>query len=340
MRPEPTTLPVPHEGGLDHWHDALGRALVPMRVVPRADGPFTGRVHGERVGFLRLVTLEADPHRASRTASHIARATEEFVALTVLREGSATLVQHGRQATAGPGDLFVYDTAQPFLLDHPERVRAYVVLMPRRALGLPADDVHRVTGTAIGGTEGCAAVLSPFLRALAASVPVHPPAAATRLASGVVDLFATLVAERTQDGTGPRTGRDHLVLRIRDHIDRELGDPALSPEAIARAHHISVRYLHRLFEDEGVTVGGLIRRRRLEECARELARGGAAPTVVSVAQRWGFVNAAHFSRVFRAAYGSSPREWRALRAGEHPGVRARFRVAVSGTRGQRAGSAG
>ncbi|MFJ9520782.1 AraC family transcriptional regulator [Kitasatospora sp. NPDC101801] len=35
-----------------------------------------------------------------------------------------------------------------------------------------------------------------------------------------------------------------------------------------------------------------------------------------VARRWGFVNPAHFSRVFRAAYGVSPREWRALRTAE------------------------
>ncbi|MFD0345839.1 AraC family transcriptional regulator [Kitasatospora aburaviensis] len=30
----------------------------------------------------------------------------------------------------------------------------------------------------------------------------------------------------------------------------------------------------------------------------------------------GFVNPAHFSRAFRAAYGVSPREWRALRAAD------------------------
>ena len=36
----------------------------------------------------------------------------------------------------------------------------------------------------------------------------------------------------------------------------------------------------------------------------------------AVAQRWGFVNPAHFSRAFRAAYGVSPREWRNLRTAQ------------------------
>lgn len=67
---------------------------------------------------------------------------------------------------------------------------------------------------------------------------------------------------------------------------------------------MSVRYLHRLFEGEETTVCRLIQRRRLEECSRELARRGrATPTVAAVAHRWGFTSPAHFSRVFRAAYG-------------------------------------
>jgi len=94
-------------------------------------------------------------------------------------------------------------------------------------------------------------------------------------------------------------------------IDRHLADPDVTPEVIARAHHISVRYLHRLFEAEDITVSRWIQRRRLQECRRELARREVAGrTIAAVARRWGFTSAAHFSRVFRATYGMSPVEWR------------------------------
>lgn len=72
-----------------------------------------------------------------------------------------------------------------------------------------------------------------------------------------------------------------------------------------------------------MTITRWILQRRLEECSRELARRGrVSPTVSSVAQRWGFVNAAHFSRAFRTAYGMSPREWRstALTTDRPPGA--------------------
>ncbi len=50
------------------------------------------------------------------------------------------------------------------------------------------------------------------------------------------------------------TTAGELVAGVRAHIDDRLADPELSPASIAAAHHISVRYLHRLFAQEGTTV--------------------------------------------------------------------------------------
>ncbi|GAA2341734.1 helix-turn-helix domain-containing protein [Streptomyces kunmingensis] len=320
MNPVLTTDAVSENERLDYWRTALTRARVPMSVTRSGEGPFTGRITTAQVGFLGVCAMEADAHRAGRTASHIARSAERFVVIGVQMSGRTTLTQDGRRAIAEPGDLFVYDTARPCFLEYPERFATRLVHIPRRALGLPDEDLNRVTGTVIGTGDGCGAVLRPFLTTLVDSADAYSPGLAGRLASSVVDLVAVLVAERARDaGAGAGSSRGHLVTRIRDHIDRNLADPALSPEDIAKAHHISVRYLHRIFEDEGITVGRLVQRRRLEECARELARGGRGmPSVSSVAQRWGFVNPAHFSRVFRGAYGISPREWRSSRTAATP----------------------
>lgn len=308
-----TTASVPDGEKLTYWRDALGRALVPMAVTARGEGPFSGRIATDRLGWLRLSAVDADAQRTSRTAAHIARSAADYVAVGVQTAGTATLFQDGRRALVGEGDLMVYDTARPYALDYPGRFSARVVHMPRRTVGLPEEDLRRVTGTAVAGADGFGALLASFLTTLTSSVPRCSPAVAARLAASVVDLFATLVDERTAAGAPPEADPHRpLVARVREHIDRRLGDPELSPRSVADAHHVSVRYLHRLFEDEGITVARLIQRRRLEECARELSRRGpAAPPVSAVAQRWGFADPAHFSRVFRAAYGLSPREWRA-----------------------------
>ncbi|MBK3627801.1 helix-turn-helix domain-containing protein [Streptomyces sp. MBT49] len=316
-----TTASVPESERPAYWREAVGRALAPMAVTVRHGGPFEGRVCTERLGHLRITTIEADAQRVSRTAAHLAGTTAapapaaDHVVVGLQTAGTATLLQDGRRALVEEGDLMVYDTGRPYSLDFPERFAHRAVRMPRWALGVAEEDLRRVTGTAITGAEGFGALLANFLAPLTASVPPCAPAVAGRLAAGVVDLVATLVDERIRGDVTPAASQgEHLVLRVRDHIDRHLADPGLSPGSVAAAHHISVRYLHRLFEGEGVTVSRLIQQRRLERCARELRRAAAsAPPVSAVAQRWGFANPAHFSRVFRAAYGLSPREWREAR---------------------------
>nr|WP_225889064.1 helix-turn-helix domain-containing protein [Streptomyces resistomycificus] len=321
-----TTASVPDRDKVAYWRDAVGRAVVPMTVTPRGTGPFDGRITTTGLGCLRVSTLEADAGRVSRTPSLIASSPEAFLAVGVQVSGSATLAQDGRRAAVRQGDLMVYDTTRPYSLDHPERFVSHVFVLPRHALGVPDADLRRITGTAIGAADGFGTVLPPFLASLAASAHSYSPAVGGRLAGSVVDLVAALVTERTrQADAGPDGTRDPLVVRVRDHIDRNLGDPALSPEAIAGAHQISVRYLHRLFEGEGITVTRLVQRRRLEECARELARRGRTnPTVSAVARRWGFVSPTHFSRAFRTAYGVPPREWRDRRAPAAAGAESAF----------------
>ncbi|QJS14693.1 helix-turn-helix domain-containing protein [Streptomyces argyrophyllae] len=304
-----TTDTVPDQEKVAYWNDAVSRALVPVTVAPRDSRRFDGRIASDCLGYLRVSRMEADAGRVSRTPALIERSPEALVAVGLLVSGTATFLQDGRRAEMGGGDLVFYDTARPFSFTYPERFATHVFQLPRHVLGVSDGDIKRVTGTAIGTAHGLGSVLRPFLATLADAAPSYPAAVGHRLAGHVVDLFATLITDQTL--RDPDDGRDHLVLSVRAHIDRKLGDPSLSPESIARAHHISVRYLHRLFEGEGITVSRLIQQRRLEACGRELARRGrVTPTVSAVARRWGFVNPAHFSRAFRAAYGLSPREWR------------------------------
>jgi AraC-like DNA-binding protein len=94
-------------------------------------------------------------------------------------------------------------------------------------------------------------------------------------------------------------------------IEQRLADPGLSPEMIAAAHHVSVRYLYKLFEGRHSGVAGWIRERRLERSRRDLLDPALAGRPVSaIAAHWGLTEPATFSRMFRAAYGLPPAEYR------------------------------
>jgi AraC-like DNA-binding protein len=108
---------------------------------------------------------------------------------------------------------------------------------------------------------------------------------------------------------------DTLLVRVQAYVRAHLNDHRLTPESIAAAHHISVRHLYKTFADAGLRLEQWLIALRLEGARHDLARSdGRQRTVAAVAHRWGFPNPSHFTRRFRAAYGMTPREWRALKA--------------------------
>ncbi|MFD4561930.1 helix-turn-helix domain-containing protein [Streptomyces sp. NPDC058469] len=230
------------------------------------------------------------------------------IALVQPRFGRVRLAQDGRDGTVGVGEFALVDTARPHLAAFPDTFRGSLFTVPSTVLGPRAEDIGRVTAAPIDAATGVASLLRPLLDALAADASDFPCEVAERLARTVTDMLVTLVTEQTGSFT-EEPELPELAQRVRRHIDAHLGDPDLGPASVAGAHHISLRSLHLLFEQQGTTVGRWIRRRRLEECARDLASPGGGSAVATVGRRWGFVNDSHFSRAFRAAYEVSPSEW-------------------------------
>ncbi|MBO8189365.1 helix-turn-helix domain-containing protein [Streptomyces sp. DW4-2] len=110
--------------------------------------------------------------------------------------------------------------------------------------------------------------------------------------------------------------RRALFATVQSFIWAHLGDPGLCPDAIAAAHHISTRSLHRLFQSQGCTVSSWIRRQRLNRARRDLADPKLAHhPIQAIAATWGFTRPADFTRAFRAAYGIPPHHFRTTALG-------------------------
>ena len=104
-----------------------------------------------------------------------------------------------------------------------------------------------------------------------------------------------------------------MLTQIRTYIQQHIDDSGLNPDQIAAALNISVRQLFKVCAQADFSIEQWIINLRLERARAELVRPAAAtPPIAAVARRVGFVDASHFSRRFKAAYGISPREWRLL----------------------------
>jgi AraC-like DNA-binding protein len=161
-------------------------------------------------------------------------------------------------------------------------------------------------------TVGAGALFASFLCGLAEQAHKLGTAGLDRLGSAAVDLaIAFLAGPAGTTGVLPEQARATALRRaVRDHVRRHLRDERLSPVTVAAAHHISVRYLHHLFR-HGQSIGACIREERLRRCADDLADPLlSACTAAEIGARWGFPDAAAFSRAFRKAHGVPPGEYR------------------------------
>lgn len=306
-------LPPGHQ--FEQWHDVMLRRSAPVLVTRGERADFPGRLRESDLGVAQLAVFRTPEYAIRRTPKLIRHSDPESYKLALVR-GRHGMATAGGDAVVDAGDFILFDTSHPFaeqVFAGGETQGQTVVTVARSALPLPARQVDRLLGMRMPGDTGVGSTLSRFLRGLLADADKLGAHDAGRLGHAVVDLVIAVLAHHLDaDSSVPPEGRQRsLLARIHAFIDVHLGDSGLSPHAVAAAHHVSVRYLHRLFQQQGTTIGSLIRTRRLEACRRDLAEPLLASRPIhAIAARWGFTRPADFSRMFRTAYGVSPRDYR------------------------------
>jgi AraC-like DNA-binding protein len=298
------------------YRKAVIESFVPLDVSRVNADPFWGRLRGVDFDDVHVHEVTASPHCVTRTDSLIAAADPRSYKASLQVSGTGLLIQDGREALLQPGDLAIYDTARPYSLVFEEDMRMLVLMFPREQLGLPPDMMRQLTAHRFSSENGLGAMIIPFLQTVAQDLDKVGGVTGPRLVRTAIDLITTIFANELDLEADPRDSHQLLMQQIRLYIEANLGSADLGPTQIAAAHFISTRHLHGLFRLKGTTVSTWIRERRLENCRRDLIDPlHAHSSVGAIAARWGFVEAAHFSRVFKAAYGMSPSELRARSAG-------------------------
>jgi len=294
----------------DHWKHLVAESFVPLNARTADVDGFQGRMRSRVLDRMSIVEVTATSHEVHRTPALIAQAHERYFKLNLQLEGTGLLIQDNREAVLQPGDLAIYDTNRPYTLAFEEQTRIMVLMFPCDALSLPTEYVGQLAAVSMG-SGGLSGIVGQFIRELSANLDVLNGPSGSRLATNALDLVSTMLHSEmdiTPDRMKPQA---LLAVSVREYIEANLSDPLLSPASIAAAHFISTRHLHNVFHESGTTVAGWIRTQRLEGARRELRDPlHAGKPVGTVAARWGFLDAAHFSRTFRDAFGVSPSQWR------------------------------
>lgn len=294
----------------NHWKHLVAESFVPLTARTADVDGFRGQMRARMLDRMSIVEVTATSHEVHRTPALIAHAHERYFKLNLQLEGTGLLVQDNREAVLQPGDLAIYDTNRPYTLTFEEQARVMVVMFPCDALSLPADYVGQLAAVRMDAT-GLSGIVGQFIRQLSDNLQVLDGPSGSRLAANALDLVSTMLHAEMDMAPDRMKPQALLAVSAREYIEANLSDPGLSPASIAAAHFISTRHLHNVFHESGTTVASFIRTQRLDGARRDLRDPlHAAQPVGAIAARWGFLDAAHFSRTFRDAFGVSPSDWR------------------------------
>jgi len=156
-------------------------------------------------------------------------------------------------------------------------------------------------------------LLVTYARSIAESVPLATPELQRIAVSHMNDLMAAIVSA-LRGGRAIAEGRGIAAARLRAimiDICAHLGDGHLSAAEVAHRQRVSARYVHKLFEKEGLTFSSFVCDQRLVRAHRLLSDTRLADrTIGAIAFDVGFGDLSYFNRTFRRRYEATPGEVR------------------------------
>lgn len=310
-----STKDAPHVAKAAYWKNLLEKLVTPLEITPTEHLKFDAQVRVDSIGPLSIRKTMSMPARIDITEEHLSRAPGPRFFLMMPVQGRLRVTHCGRQCVLDAGDFVLVDGTAPGRVEFDEpNVSFHLVLspedlkarlpMPENLCGLKTSR-DRQFGRVVG-----AMIEDVWRQVEQGFAQEHGLAIAKNLLDVIATAYVLQHGKRFSESASIAARRAH----IKRFVEARLRDPELGAAFVADYFGVSTRYVSMIFEQESEPISAYILRRRLEECADQLASPAwDACSVTDIARQWCFVNRAHFSRVFKKRFGMSPREYRRSR---------------------------
>src|SRR5215470_3312177 len=269
------TEELPDREQFAYWREVLCEAFVTLRPErPREpnSGRFPSRVTARPLSTINVTTVQSRAHHVIRGDAEIRKSPQEVYFLNLQLAGRCRYETEGRETIVGPNQFAIVDSTRPYYLDFMDDWNVFSFRIPRYMLRplLQAPDCS--TGICVSSNHALGEITIGFLKSVAMRMDELPAEAMEPLAGDLVNLAALSLGATEETRMGQRrSARRGLYAAIVAFIEANLADPLLSAATVAAHFGISIRYLHRVFEETDKTFGQVVLECRLLRCAKDLA---------------------------------------------------------------------
>src|SRR5439155_21437498 len=257
--------------------------------------------------------------RSSVTGGVAAQRTSDLlsnddVVLHIQETGRRTISQLGREAIIDAGSAVLSSSSDVSTIVFPSLSRFVSIGVPRKLMLGLVPGLEDAFLRPLPPNSGIIRLLLSYADVLEEEDTQRTPELQHAVATHIHDLCALAIgttreAAEIAEGRGLRAAR---LRTIKADIVRNLRDGDVSVTALAGRHHMSVRYIQRLFESEGTTLSQFVLGQRLAQVHRMLADPcHAHRTISAIVYDVGFGDLSTFNREFRRRFGATPSDVRA-----------------------------
>ena len=298
---------------VEYWQAALQDVCGEFRTHFVEKNSFTGSISSRNVGGIDIARISSNAERITRSRKQVANASDDYCFLIAQISGCSMMRQNGQEALLEKNDVTLIDSGRPSDFCFDGSFEQLSVHLPRKTIENKLRDKNIPCALQIPGKDGLGSILTNFMARLYDEADHFSPTQGAGLREAIFDLATAAILADTPLTSDPAISQATLsqIGHIQNFILARLPDPTLTPSSVAAAYGISTRHLHRMFNRVGTSVGEWIRLQRLSKCREDLANQRfAGHGIIQIAFHWGFNDASHFSRAFRAEFNISPREYR------------------------------
>ncbi len=296
------------------FREGIGSTFMPWSPEFKSERPFEARIESMNFADGSVGRVRMSPLVTVRTKENIANSTVDGIYANFVMTGELNVEQAGRVSRAGPGDLVLYDTAEPVKsTGRPDSLYEDLSFLISKASlsavgnsGATFRNILLPRRSMIGPLAGVLGLMSEHLL----SASAEELTALFEACVVLLPLAAGGFANALNDNEEPKS-RD-LKREILYFVNQQLSSERLSAEQVATHFGICPRYVHKIFASLGTTFSSYIAQKRLERIHADLISSRCRhESIFSVAYRWGFMNLSTFIRLFKKRYGCTPSEFRA-----------------------------
>ena len=298
----------------DYWREVRSKGLfgVTAELERERRGDFFGEFSLRQLGGASLVELKASQYTVERSSSDIAYAPGDSICVyQQFGSGGWFGGMRGNDFAIAPGSFATSHTDLPYRTAPLGAGGFHLRILKIPVGSLPAQDkrMRELAPRTFSDTT-----LAPLLGACFADLDEAADGCAVDATSLVQALAHLALIERGIVRPGSRRGQAALrtarLSQARRLIARHLQNPDLAPTVVADQLGVSVRHLHMLFESAAKSFSQTVTDERLKQ-SRRLMREAPERLIADVAVACGFESLATYYRVFNAAYGMAPGDFRA-----------------------------